>query len=226
MRRNVTPKPIWIKFGTVVDIRNIITDTNFGDHRLRGFWVAGVKFPSFIFQTFIVVLTTLSHYRASVWFVESRSSLSMRWYLSFLSSHGRHLVCDGIFHFRPIDIVNIPPLNRAYLSTKPTSTLPRTGLYTVSQKSEPPKHFATATANLHRFKWNFTHTRRHLFLSSTSNFLRISYSVYEMFNSFKLLSQISVTDTTYFLLTSSVVTGMTSVRVDKQTTCYQKRIEF
>jgi len=28
-----------------------------------------------------------------------------------------------------------------------------------------------------------------------------------MFDSFKLLSQISVTDTTYFLLTSSVVTG-------------------
>ena len=54
---------------------------------------------------------------------------------------------------------------------------------------------------------------------------QISY-VYEMFNSFKLLSQISVTDTTYFLLTSSMVTGVTSVRVDKQTTCYQKRIEF
>ena len=47
-----------------------------------------------------------------------------------------------------------------------------------------------------------------------------------MFNSFKLLSQISVTDTTYFLLTSSVVTGVMSVRVDKQTTCYQKRIEI
>ena len=92
-------------------------------------------------------------------------------------------------------------------------------------KSEPPKHFATATANLHRFKRNFTHTRRHLFLSSTSNFIRIPYYVYEMFNSFKLLSQISVTDTTYFLLTSSVVTGVTSVRVNKQT-CYQKRIEF
>ena len=41
-----------------------------------------------------------------------------------------------------------------------------------------------------------------------------------------VLSQISVTDTTYFLLTSSVVTGVTSVPVDKQTTCYQKRIEF
>ena len=40
-------------------------------------------------------------------------------------------------------------------------------------KSEPPKHFATATANLHRVKWNFTHTRRHLFSSSTSNFRRI-----------------------------------------------------
>ena len=98
-------------------------------------------------------------------------------------------------------------------------------VYTVSQKSEPPKHFATAAANLHRFKWNFTHTR-HLFLSSTSNFIRNPYSVYEMFNSFKLLSQISVTDTTYFLLTPSVVTGVTSVRVDKQTTCYRKRIEF
>jgi len=69
-------------------------------------------------------------------------------------------------------------------------------IYTVSQKSEPPKQFATATANLHRFKWNFTHTRLHLVLSSTSNFIRIPYSVYEMFNSFKLLSQISVTDTT------------------------------
>ena len=44
-----------------------------------------------------------------------------------------------------------------------------------------------------------------------------------MFNSFKLLSQISVTDTNYFLLTSSVVTGVTSVRVDKQTTCYQSK---
>jgi len=44
------------------------------------------------------------------------------------------------------------------------------------------KHFATAIANLHRFKWNFTHTRRHLFLSLTSNFIWIPYSVYEMFN--------------------------------------------
>ena len=93
-------------------------------------------------------------------------------------------------------------------------------------KKWAPKHLATATANLHQFKWNFTHTKRHLFLSSTSNFIRIPYSVYKMFNSFKLLSQISVTDTAYFLLTSSVVTGVTSVRVDKQTTCYQKRIEF
>ena len=65
-------------------------------------------------------------------------------------------------------------------------------IYTVSQKSEPPKQFATATANLHRFKWNFTHTRLHLVLSSTSNFIRIPYSVYEMFNSFKLLSHIHI----------------------------------
>ena len=41
MRRTETPKPIWIKFGTLVDIPDVVTYTNFGDHRLRGFWVAG-----------------------------------------------------------------------------------------------------------------------------------------------------------------------------------------
>ena len=41
MRRTETPEPIWIKFWTVVDIADVVTYTNFGDHRLRGFWVAG-----------------------------------------------------------------------------------------------------------------------------------------------------------------------------------------
>ena len=41
MRRTETPKPIWIKFCMVVDITDVVTHTNFGDHRLRGFWVAG-----------------------------------------------------------------------------------------------------------------------------------------------------------------------------------------
>ena len=41
MRRTETPKPIWIKFCTVVVIADVVTYTNFGDHRLRGFWVAG-----------------------------------------------------------------------------------------------------------------------------------------------------------------------------------------
>jgi len=40
MRRTETPKPIWIKFGMVVDISDEVTYTNFRDHRLRGFWVA------------------------------------------------------------------------------------------------------------------------------------------------------------------------------------------
>ena len=39
MRRTETPKPILIKFCVVVDIPDVVT--NFGDHRLRGFWVAG-----------------------------------------------------------------------------------------------------------------------------------------------------------------------------------------
>jgi len=46
MHRTETPKPIWIKFFLVLDIPNIITYTNFGDRRLKGFWVAGVSnFP-------------------------------------------------------------------------------------------------------------------------------------------------------------------------------------
>ena len=65
MRRTETPQPIWIQFCVVVDIPDIVTYTNFGDHQLRGFWVAGVKFPH-LPLTYIVALTTLSHYRASV----------------------------------------------------------------------------------------------------------------------------------------------------------------
>ena len=45
MRRTETPKPISIKFCTVVDIPDVVTYTNVGDHRLRGFWVAGGQIP-------------------------------------------------------------------------------------------------------------------------------------------------------------------------------------
>jgi len=56
MRRTETPKPIWIKFCMVVDIPDVVTYRNFGNHRLRGFWVAGVKFPP-LPLTFIDALT-------------------------------------------------------------------------------------------------------------------------------------------------------------------------
>ena len=65
MRRTETPEPIWIKFYTVVDIADVVTYTNFGDHRLGVFGWRGVKFPP-LPLTFIVALTTLSHYRANV----------------------------------------------------------------------------------------------------------------------------------------------------------------
>ena len=45
MRRTETPKPIWIKFCTVVDIPEVVTYTNFGDHRLRVFGWRGSNFP-------------------------------------------------------------------------------------------------------------------------------------------------------------------------------------
>ena len=41
MRRTETPEPIWINFYMVVDIPDAVKYTDFGDHRLRGFWVAG-----------------------------------------------------------------------------------------------------------------------------------------------------------------------------------------
>ena len=47
MRGTETPEPIWKKFCVVVGIRDVVTQTNFGDHRLRGFCVAKVKFPPF-----------------------------------------------------------------------------------------------------------------------------------------------------------------------------------
>jgi len=45
MRRNETPYLICIKFCVVVNIPDVITHANFGYNRLRGFWVARVKFP-------------------------------------------------------------------------------------------------------------------------------------------------------------------------------------
>jgi len=47
MRRTETPKPILINFCIVVDITDIVTHTNFGDHRLRGFWEAGGQISTF-----------------------------------------------------------------------------------------------------------------------------------------------------------------------------------
>ena len=41
MRSTETPQPIWIKFCDMVDIADVVTYINFGDHRLRGFWGAG-----------------------------------------------------------------------------------------------------------------------------------------------------------------------------------------
>ena len=38
MRRTETPKTTWCM---VVDIADVLAHTDFGDHRLRGFWMAG-----------------------------------------------------------------------------------------------------------------------------------------------------------------------------------------
>ena len=52
----------------------------------------------------------------------------------------------------------------------------------------------------------YTHKTTSIFVINVK-FIRIPYSVYEMFNSFKLLSQISVTDYRYNLLLADVICG-------------------
>ena len=47
MRRIETPKPIWVKFCTVVDITDGIIYTNFVDHRLRNFLGGGGQISPF-----------------------------------------------------------------------------------------------------------------------------------------------------------------------------------
>ena len=74
MHTTESTKPIWIKFGMVVDIPEVVTYTNFGDHRLRGFWVAGgqispspIHFHRRPYNTLeLPCECVISNYRASV----------------------------------------------------------------------------------------------------------------------------------------------------------------
>ena len=68
IRGKETPWGIVTKFCMLVDIRDLIKFATFGDDRLGGLGVAGVEFPISPL-TWVVALTTLSHYRASVWWV-------------------------------------------------------------------------------------------------------------------------------------------------------------
>jgi len=68
-----TPKPIWIKILHGGRYPDVVTYTNFGDHRLRGFWVAEVKLPP-LPLTFIVRASDnkkLSYRRGTAWCVVS-----------------------------------------------------------------------------------------------------------------------------------------------------------
>ena len=67
MRRKETPGRIVTNFCTGVRVHDVITSANFYDSRVQGLnVVGGVKFWASPL-TCIVALTTLSHYRASVW---------------------------------------------------------------------------------------------------------------------------------------------------------------
>jgi len=80
MRRTETPKAIWTKFCAVLDIADIVTCTNFGDDRLRGFWVArGHISPSLIdFHRRPYNTLALPCEREMSYVVSHRLSLKMR----------------------------------------------------------------------------------------------------------------------------------------------------
>jgi len=62
MRRTETTKPIWIKFGMVVGIPDIVTYTDFGDRRLRVFFGGGANFP----LSHRLSSSLLQHFRTTV----------------------------------------------------------------------------------------------------------------------------------------------------------------
>jgi len=75
----------------VVDIPNLIICANFGDDRLRGLGVAGVKFcPSA--YAFVVVLTALSHHRANVTDTDSLLKLKAKFHYASWFEAGSKLV--------------------------------------------------------------------------------------------------------------------------------------
>jgi len=76
MRRTETPKPIWIKFGAMVDITDIVTYTNFGDHQLRSFWVAGDQISPYPID-FHRRPYNISNYDASVRLKSNRKSYAL-----------------------------------------------------------------------------------------------------------------------------------------------------
>ena len=67
---------ILMKFCMGVGVHDVITHANLGDDRFRVFFEgAGVEFPTFPL-TCVVVLKTLWHYCASVWFLFCSATLS------------------------------------------------------------------------------------------------------------------------------------------------------
>ena len=69
MRGNETPGRIVTNFCTGVGVHDVITCANFYDCRCGVWACGGVKFWVYPFIC-IVALTTLSHYRASVWYLQ------------------------------------------------------------------------------------------------------------------------------------------------------------
>jgi len=80
MCRTETPGPIWIKFCMVVDITDVVTHTNFGDHRLRVFGAAGGQISPFPID-----------FRTTVWACDHICAMLTGWsdvHTHYSASHG------------------------------------------------------------------------------------------------------------------------------------------
>ena len=86
---------IFMKFCVGVGVQDVVTHAHLGDDQFGGFKGSGVQFPTFLL-TCVVVLKTLWHYRASVWYTFVYTVL---WYSLIIHITSLELVARLIGYF-------------------------------------------------------------------------------------------------------------------------------
>ena len=127
MRRTETPKPIWLKFCLVVDIPDLVTYTNFGDHRLRGFWLAGgqispspIDFHRRPYNTLALPCERVIHAKLELitdpdmYFMSENSMRSGIATISHRHAQANSPLVDGYYSSKPLSWLSYTDCNNLY----------------------------------------------------------------------------------------------------------------